>query len=169
MPRMKPAQPLITQDKLDAFIAFGLSWLVWLLAVILKLGAPRRSRLLRRFVEKLERYVEVVVFLMAVRAIALKRRRPRLMPVNAPPGFRRLYARRRRLLFKHARICDRRLSLHQRVFRLIAALANPAPYIARFAARLRRRLRLDAIIPFAPPAHACADLAQPPCAFADSS
>ena len=47
-------------------------------------------------------------------------------------------------------------SLYHRVLRLISALANPAPYIARFVARLRKRLRATTIILTAPPASALA-------------
>jgi hypothetical protein len=60
------------------------------------------------------------------------------------------------LLFKHARIRLRGAGLYQRVLRLIAALANPEPYIARFTARLRKRLRATTIVLIAPPAQALA-------------
>jgi hypothetical protein len=166
---MQQPEPLISKAKTDAFTAFALSWLVWLLAAILKLGAPRKSRTLRRWVETLERFVEHTIFLMAAQRFR-PRIRQRRLPLNAPHGFQRAYVkRRRRLFFKHARICDRRRSLRQRVLRLISALASPEPYIARFLARLRRRLRAFTIVAATPPAHRCASIATPEVAFSDSS
>jgi hypothetical protein len=98
----------------------------------------------------------------------LRPRRPLL--ISTPPGFRRDRVKlRRRLLCKHARIADRRLSLHQRVLRLIAALANPEPYIARFLTHLRKGLRNFKFVTVAPPARACAGLATPDPCFVDDS
>jgi hypothetical protein len=169
MPVMKTAQPILPNSSTEALAASALDWLGWLMGVILGFAAPRRSRKLVRLVQTWERYVEVTIFLMA-----LERLRPpprtRALPINAAPGFRRAAVkRRRRLLFKHARIVDRRKPLYERVLRLVSALARPQPYIARFAARLRRRLRATVIIATAPPAHACASLAAPPISYADSS
>jgi hypothetical protein len=85
-------------------------------------------------------------------------------------GFRRtVFKRNRRLLMKHARICERARSFRDRVQRLLDVLADPAPYIARFIARLRRGLCAWRLTPIAPPAFACADLTAPDAAFADSS
>jgi hypothetical protein len=54
------------------------------------------------------------------------------------------------------------------VERLIAALANTEPYIARFLARLYR-LTTSTLVAVAPPAHACAGLAAPDPCFVDDS
>jgi hypothetical protein len=166
---MKPSPPLISKAQTDAFAASGLAWLGWLLAVILKLGAPRKSRTLRRFVEKLERFVEHTIFLMAVQRLALPRRRRRpTPPCSIAAGFRRAM-RRPRSLFKLGRIRARGKSLHKRVLRLISALANPAPYVERFLRRLRRGPSAFTIIAAAPPAVACASLAPPELRFLDDS
>lgn len=168
---MNPPPPLITKAKLDAFVALAFDWLGWLLVIVLKLGAPTRSRTLRRLVEGLERHVERVIFLMAIHRLKRRRRSPTpRRPLSIAPGFRRIAAAaRRRLLFKHAGVCDRRLSLHARVLRLISALANPERYIARFARRCRRGLCFSWIAVCAPPALTLS--ADAPCefAFADST
>jgi hypothetical protein len=169
MPVMKTAQPILPISSTEALAASALDWLGWLMGVILRFAAPQRSRKLLRLVQAWERNVEVTIFLMA-----LERLRPpprtRALPVNAAPGFRRsAVKRRRRLLFKHARIADRRLPLYQRVLRLVAALARPEPYVARFIARLRKRLRATTIVAAALPAQSCASLASPHIAYADSS
>jgi hypothetical protein len=154
----------------DAFAASALDWLGWLLGVVLRLGAARGSRRLKRCVESLERDVEAIIFLKAaLRVGAPIRTRRSARPLNAPFGFRRLCAHRRRLLFKHARICDRRTGLYERVLRAISALARPERYIARFAARLRRGLCASILIPIAPPAHALRSAPQPAIAGYDTS
>ena len=165
------ASPPLNHALVDAFAASALDWLGWLLGVVLTLGAARRSRRLKRWVERLERAVEAIVFLKAALRIGLPAgRRAPLRPLDAPAGFRRLrFARRRRLLFKSARICDRRLDLRRRVLAAIAALAHPERYIARFAARLARGLCVSGLIPAAPPAHACTSLAARATAFIDDS
>jgi hypothetical protein len=153
----------------DAFAASALLWLAWLAAVCLKLGAPQRSRTLRRHVCALERAVEAIVLLMAtlrLRPPPQRRRHPR----SAPAGFhRRPFKRNCRLLMKHARICDRRLSLLQRVERLIEALADPERFIARFIARLRRGLIGSRLLIVAPAAARCAGLACPAVEAIDDS
>jgi hypothetical protein len=157
---MKPASPILSKTETDAFAAFGLDCLGWLLSIILKLGAPKRSRRLRRWIEKLERFVEHTIFLLAVQRLALPQRRHRPAPPRSIPAGFRCALRRPRFLFKLGRIRARRKSLHQRVLRLISALARPEPYIARFLARLRR-LTTSTLVAAAPPAHACASVAAP--------
>jgi hypothetical protein len=165
---MKQPQPGLPKPETDAFLASGIAWLGWFLAIILKLGAPRRSRTLRRWIEKLERFVEHVIFLMAVQRLApLPRPYRQAPPRHIPAGFRRA-TRSWRFVFKLARIRARRKSWPQRVERLISALANPERYIARFLKRLRTP-RLFSLVAAAPPAHACARLATCEPALADSS
>jgi hypothetical protein len=154
---MKTVQPLITQSSVEAYVASALDWLGWLMSVIATFAAPHKSRRLVRFVQLCERGVEVVIFLMAVARLTPPPQRRAERPAGAPAGFRRTCVkRRRRLLFKHARIRLKGAGLYQRVLRLVAALANPAPYIARFVARLRKRLRATTIVVTAPPAAALA-------------
>jgi hypothetical protein len=159
MPRMQTLQPIITKESAEAYFAPALDWLGWLLALIARLGAPFRSRRLTRLVAQWEHGVEAMIFLRAVARLGfLGGRRPRAFPLSAPGGFRRARVNpRRRLLFKRARIRLRRAGPYQRVLRLIAVLANPEPYVARFVARLRNRgLRRSAIMLVAPPAWALA-------------
>lgn len=168
LPRMKPAAPIVPKHKIDAFVAFGLDWLGWLLAMVLKLGAPRRSRTLRRLVQKAERYVDSIVFIMAIARLNPRPRRLARHPISAPIGFRRITTSRR-LLLKHARIRDRRLSLHARVLRLLSALAHPERYIARLVRRCRRGICATRVILCAPPAPRFSPQAPSSVAYADST
>ena len=165
------ALPPLSHDLLDAFTASALDWLGWLLGVILRFAAPSRSRSLKRWVERLEREVEAIIFLKAALRIGLPEgRRAPARPPGAPAGFRRLlFPYRRRLLFKSARICDRRLDLRRRVLAAIAALAHPERYIARFAARIARGLCASGLIAAAPAAQSCAGLSAPAVARIDDS
>ena len=167
----RSALPPLTPALVDAFAASALDWLGWLMSVMLRLGPARRSRRLKRAVEMLERGVEAIIFLKAVLHIGLpvgQRRAAR--PLDAPRGFARTrFARRRRLLFKHAHICDRRAGLYARVLRAIAALTRPARYIARFAARLARGLCATTLTPIAPPATALVAAPAQRVPFADTS
>ena len=169
MALMQTAQPLLPKSMTEALAASALDWLGWLLGLTLRFAAPRRRSKLVRLIETWERRVEVTIFLMALQRLAPPPR-ARVLAANAVPGFRRTpVENRRRLLFKHARICDRRLPLYQRVLRLVAALARSRPYIARFVARLRKRLRATTLTAISPPAQACASLAAPAIAYADTS
>lgn len=168
---MKHAHTLPTPETIEAYAASALDWLGWLMGVMLRLGAPRASRRLTRAVELLERAVESILFLKAVHRVGppLAPRAP-ARPLAAAAGFRRRYfTRRRRLLFKRARLKLRRAGLYQRVLRAVAALARPEPYIARYAARLRRGLSATRITAVAPPPHACVSLAAPAIVAIDDS
>lgn len=165
---MNRARPIITKAKLDNFVALGLDWLGWLLAIMLKLGAPRRSRTMRRFVEKLERHVEAVIFLMAMPR--LKPRGPASRrPLNVSPGFRAIATAHHRLLFKRAGVRARRPDLQVRVLRLISALANPERHIARIVRRCQRGFCASWLTACAPPALTLAADALRALAFADST
>jgi hypothetical protein len=169
MAAMKTHQPPITSQQIDAFAASALDWLGWILGAVLRLGCAGRSRRLKRFVESLERAVEAIIFLKAAARLTARRRPRRPVRLNAPSGFRAMLFRRRRLLFKHARICDRRVDLYQRVLRAIAALARPELYVSRFVARLRRGLCGSILIPSAPPARAILSAPPPRVAITDTS
>ena len=162
---MKLTRPPTPTDELQAFYACAVLWLCWLGAVIARLGAPRRSRTLKRFVRRRERLAEFYVFLLALNRVRPRARRTRL---RAGPGFRRVEGDMR-LMMKGARIRLRGAGLGARVRRLIDVLANPEPYIARFAAKLRRGLTRFRLIAAAPAAVALVSAPAPAPAAADSS
>jgi hypothetical protein len=60
---------------------------------------------------------------------------------------------------KSARVRARGAGLRERIDRIIAALENPAPYIARFVKRLRRGLCGFTFVAAAPSASVCASIA----------
>ncbi|MGH6951642.1 MAG: hypothetical protein ACREH4_12255, partial [Vitreimonas sp.] len=78
---MTHALPPLTKDLIDAFAASAVAWLVRLLGVLTAPGAERRRRLMRAFLNRIERAVECIVFLWAVERFGPTprecRRRPR--------------------------------------------------------------------------------------------
>ena len=162
-----PPQP--SRARLEAYAASAFAWLLRLAGVLLDPRAGRRRRLLD-FVRRGERWAECIIFLQAVRAFGPPPQRRRVPPRATPPGFRCKRHKPQRVL-KVARLrADRRASLFDRVAQVLAALANPAPYRARYTAQLRRGLRLSGLVPCAPPPLTLAG--DTPCAavaFADSS
>ena len=164
---MTHALPPLTKDLLEALAASAIAWAVRLLGVLTAPGAERRRRLMRRFLNHIERAVECIIFLKALARfgpVPRKSRRPR----SLPPGFRRTMGSRR-LFWKSAGIRARGAHALARVARLLEALANPEPYIARFMRRLTNGVNFFHLIPCAPPAAACASLARPDVRYADSS
>lgn len=155
MTLMNNTAPRTPKQRIEAFTASALLWLAWLAAVIASLGAPRRSRLLKRLLKRLERAAECIIFLHATQRL---RRPPRRRAPEAPCGFRRRRSGLR-LFMKSARVRARGAGLRQRIDRIIAALENPAPYIARFVKRLRRGLCGFTFVAAAPSASACASIA----------
>jgi hypothetical protein len=142
--------------------------MVRLLGAVLHPRAPRRRRTLTAFVRRAERFVEHIVFLKAVHAFGPPPQR-RNTPRSTPPGFRRV-ARRLTLFWKIARIrAARGASLIDRLAQLLHALANPAPYVARFTKQLCKGLRLSRLTPVAPPIVALAVGMTPAVAFTDTS
>ncbi len=181
MGRMTQTRPPLSKDTIEAFAASAVAWAVRLLGVLVAPGADRRRRLMRRFLNHIERAVECIVFLWAVERSRLgeaeaslrqslvgptprRTRRPR----SVPPGFRRTMGSRR-LFWKCARIRARGADALTRVARLLEALAHPERYIARFMRRLANGVRFSQLVACAPPAHACVSLARPDARFADSS
>jgi len=160
-----PALP--TKHEIDAFVAPCFALIGWLFQLIVCIGAPHRSKRLKRAIAYAERAVQHLVFLWAFARMGPITPRTR-RPLNAPTGFRRA-KRDRRLCFRYARIALRGGSFFQRVARLISVLANPERYIARFVALMMRGLRATALIAAAPPASAFASAAAPPPSFTDSS
>jgi hypothetical protein len=170
MTQIARTRPSLSQARLEAYAASAVAWLVRLLGVLIDPSAPRRRRRLLDFVRRGERWVECIIFLQAVRAFGPPPQRRRAPPRAAPPGFRRKRRTPQRV-WKLARIrADRRASLVDRIAQLLTALANPAPYRARFTAQLCKGLRLSALVPYAPPPLSLAAAAPcAPVAFADSS
>ena len=152
MLRMKHAVlPPLSRDLLEAFTASAWACLMWLARVITQIGAPRRSRRLRSFVEQLERAVESILFLEAVHRFGPPPPR-RHTPPAAPAGFRRQLDTRMRLFFRNSGVRARKAGFLQRLASLASALANPEPHIAYFTKRLTRGLRGARLIATAPPA-----------------
>ena len=169
MPRMKNDLPPLTRNLLEAFAAHAIAWAVRLLGVLVDPSAPRRRRRLTAFVRRLERFVEYILFLEAVHAYGPLPKRRTATPRSAPPGFRRA-GKRLTLFWKIARIrADRRVSLIDRVARLISVLAHPTPYIARFTKHLCKGLRRTRLVACAPGAVAFTANAPHAVAYADSS
>jgi hypothetical protein len=164
MPAMTNALPPLTKDLIDAFAASAVLWLTRLLGVVTDPSAPRRRRLLTRFVRSIERCVEHIIFLMAVERFGPPPQR-RHAPRSTPPGFRRTRGDFR-LFWKIARIrAHRRASLIARLAQLFRALAHPEPHIARFTRELAKGLRHSSLIACAPPAaHHAADAPHGICA-----
>jgi hypothetical protein len=166
---MKHALPPLTKDLIEAFAASAVLWLMWLMGVALKLSAPHKSRRLRRWVELHERAVESILFLKAVHRFG-PAPRARRFPRGAPTGFRATRAnRRRRLFFRNSGVCARKAGLNERLARLMAALANPEPFVAYFFKRLCNGLHGARLIAAAPPAQALASNAACNVSFADTS
>lgn len=136
----------------EARVALAQCALQMLVAVLL--GLVGRSRnpnrpMLRRLVNRAERFLESLIMVMAV----LRVRPPKTgrHPGRAGAGFKL----RPRAALKRA--CVRGLGLRirgdlrARLRHLQAALADPAPYVARLTKRLLRGIRSAHLIPVAPP------------------
>ena len=149
------ALPPLTTDCLEAFTASAWAWLMWLACVIARIGVTRRTRRLDRFVCRLERGVESILFLQAVHRFAPPPR-VRRRPGSAPPGFRRQCNARHRQFFRNAGVRARKSGLAARLAALVAALAAPERAIAYFYARLLRGLRGAGLVIVAPPTVALA-------------
>jgi hypothetical protein len=165
---MKHAPPPLTQDLLEALAASAVAWAVRLLGAVLHPNAARRRKRLAAFVARVERFVEHIIFLQAVRQAGPPPKR-RHAPRSTPPGFRRV-RRRPTLFWKIARIrADRHMSLVDRLARLLGVLARPERFIARFLKHLCKGLRLSRLVPIAPPAAALASNAPRAANLADTS
>lgn len=145
MPRVTPAHPHLSQQKIEAFTAAMLWALAWITEVMAKLGAPRRSRMLLRAIRYCEHRVECILFLRAARLCRL-RRRPHMPPTAAAPGFR--HARpNARLFLRCANIrAPRGARFLERIERLRDVLAQSHRFVARFVKRLRNGPPSDVLI-----------------------
>jgi hypothetical protein len=167
MRRMTQPLPPLTKDLLEAFAASAVAWLVRLLGIVLTPGAARRRRLLRGFLNHIERCVECIVLLEAVRQLPPPPRQS-ARPRSTPPGFRRS-RRNIRQLWKCAHIRARHAGPIARITRLLDVLARPEPYVARFIQRLGKGVAFSRLVLAAPPAAAFTSAAPRAIAFADSS
>ncbi len=168
MPRMKPARTPLTKDRIEAFAASAVAWVVRLLGAVLHPRAEFRRRRLAAFVRRAERFVEFIVFLKATDRAGPPPKR-RTAPCSVPPGFRRV-SRRPTLFRKIARIrAPRGAGFVERLVRLLEAIGNPERYIARFLKQLWKGLRFSRLVPRTPPAVALAAAIAAPVACADTS
>jgi hypothetical protein len=165
---MKHALPPLTKDLIDAFAASAVAWAVRLLGVLFAPSAARRQRLLRRFVNHLERCVEAIIFLKAVRQFGPPPQPRPHRPRSTPPGFRRTRGGLH-LFLKSARIRARNASLIDRIARLLEALADSGRHVAHYVKRLAAGLHFGGIVPSDPPAATLGADAPRALAFADSS
>ncbi|MDZ4691797.1 hypothetical protein [Terricaulis sp.] len=165
---MKANQPLISSDKIAAFVAAFLPWLAWLTRIALLLDAPRRSKRLKRFVRRCERTAERLVFLMAVERMGSPPPRRTRRPASAPRGFTRSRSNLQRF-FRHGRLRLHGGSLTQRLARITDIMAAPDAYIARFMRTMRRGVGRSRLIIAAPRAEPVRALAAPAILAADSS
>lgn len=164
---MRPQDPPPTRTDLDRWTAACFALLAWLAGVIARIGAPRKSKTLRRAVARAERFVAMLLFLRAAARVPPPSARAR-RPANAAPGFRRT-RRDSRLFFRYARIARPRAGLPARLQRLAAVLAAPARAIARFEMLLARGLRAGALVALAPAPAVWRCAPRPAPAFPDSS
>lgn len=156
-------------SEIDVFAASCFELIAWLMRVATLLGAPKRSRRFARWVTKAEWVVEIILFLRAgadTGPILIQRRAG--PPPSAPPGFRRGKVSMR-LPLRVARVRARGADPLTRLARLVTVMAQPARYIARFAALFAQSPRPRAFIIVAPPAWRWRDAQARPPAFADSS
>ena len=140
----------VTQKETQALDAWILRVLVWLIGVIARLGAPKRSKLLHRIIRLCERNTEAVVFEAAAERAPPLQQRP-YRPRAAPAGFRVKRIKGYRF-FNHARVRLRaEAGFAARVRRLIAVLADPEPCIARCLKLLVIGCKQTRLIATAPP------------------
>lgn len=164
---MKHQPPLLTETRVEAYVASALRFVFWLFGVILRHGFCGRSKKLDDTLRFAERAVELTLFVRAVaRYGPLPRRKPR--PSSIPPGSR-LSVARHKLFYKRANIRARKSSPIARVFALIEALHDPERAIAYFLKRIRKGLRGRHIVIAAPIADARVCIAAPAPLAPDSS
>lgn len=131
--------------------------------------APHPARHMHRAIRRAERAVELMLLLMAFRlATPPAQRLSSYARRNTRSGFARR-VRKSKLLFKHARVRLRHGAFHQRLARLIAAIAQPSRYVQRFLKRLHKGLRGSSLVTTHPPAHALSADAPLIASYADSS
>jgi hypothetical protein len=163
---MKHMLSPLTKDLIEALVASAGLWLGRVLAALLSPRASNHSRRLARVVRIGESWVEELIVVLAGRRRGRARVRRRL--VFAVPGFR-MSRGNLRLFYKSVGVRLRDGGLIARVQRLLAALADPARYVARVLRRLARGLCLRRLVACAPAAVAFVSAAAQAVAISDSS
>ena len=142
LPRMKHAPTHLQQKELDRYQAALLSWLVWALLLIFRLGVNAyRSNRLKRVMTRCERFTHAVLICTAF--ARLRKTNAHARPLNTAPGIRahrgsiRLLARRLRL---------KRGTFYQRILRMLEIFGKPEPHVARFLRTLRAGPRLNLVL-----------------------
>ncbi len=130
--------------------------------------APHPARHMHRAIRRAERAVELMLLLMAFRlATPPAQQLSSFARRNTPSGFTRR-VHQSKFLFKHARVRLRHGAFHQRVARLITAIAQPTRYVQRFLKRLHKGLRGSSLVAVHPLADALV-AGVPATCYADSS
>lgn len=157
-----------TQHSIDALAAAIIAFVTELARALFTIH-PEHARRVHRAIRRAERAVEVMLLLMAFRlATPPAQRLSSFARRNTRAGFTRRVGHSR-LLFKHARVRRRDGAFHQRIARLIAAIAQPSRYVQRFLKRLHKGLRGSRLVAAHPPAHALFADAPAIASYADSS
>ena len=146
---MSEARLIITESRVEAYVASALRVLAWLTCVILRLNAVGRSLSLRRALSLAERGVECTLFLKAVALHGPPPQRRRPHPRSTPKGFRRV-ASNPGSFFRSANIRARKAGPLARVLALVEALTKPERAIAYFFKQICRSLRLTRLVLVAP-------------------
>lgn len=153
----KPYQPP-TQQCIDALAAAIVVFVVDLAQAIFSFDPEHTRRRLHRAIQRAERAVEVLLFLMALRlAGPPPKRNISISRRNMPRGFSRR-TKHSALVFKYARVRLRHGNFYLRIARLIEAIVQPMRYVRRFLKRLAKGLCGSRLVAARPVAHAlCAD------------
>jgi|CXWL01.1.fsa_nt_gi hypothetical protein len=154
---------------IDALAAAIIVFVVQLAQAIFTPHPAHTRRRIHHAIRRAERAVELMLLLMAFRlATPPAQRLSSFARRNTPVGFARR-VRQSKFLFKHARVRLRHGAFHQRIARLIAAIARPSRYVQRFLKRLHKGLRGSRLVAARPAAQKLS--AHPPllASYVDSS
>lgn len=164
----KHFQPL-SQNMIDAFAAAIVVFVVELAQAIFTPHPEYARRRIHHAIRRAERAVELMLLLMAFRlATPPAQRLSSFARRNTRPGFGRR-VKHSRLLLRHASVRLRNGASHQRIARLIEAIAAPSRYVRRFLKRLQKGLRGSSVVAAHPPAHALFADAALIASYADTS
>jgi len=154
---------------IDALAAAIIMFVVELAQAIFTPHPELTRRRIHHAIRRAERAVELMLLLMAFRlATPPAQRLSSFARRNTPIGFARR-VRQSKFLFKHARVRLRAGAFHQRIARLIAAVAKPARYVQRFLKRLHKGLRGSRLVVACPDAQTLFGNAPLSASYADSS
>ncbi|MEZ5959463.1 MAG: hypothetical protein R3C30_03420 [Hyphomonadaceae bacterium] len=158
-----------SQHVIDALAAAIIVFVVELAQAIFTPHPEHTRRRIHLAIRRAERAVELMLLLMAFRlATPPAQRLSSFSRRNTPVGFRRR-VRQSKFPLKHVRVRLRHGAFHQRIGRLIAAIAEPSRYVQRFLKRLHKGLRGSRLVASAPPARAFVAGAPVATCYADSS